>query len=333
MPHCWTEWVILVQIIGHDRRPDSVWSRTILAVLGLAAAVIAWPADGAELADSETRACQHCHGLPDWRIHDPVSGNALELSIDSAAYLGSSHGELPCRTCHEWGYDKIPHTGAGHYPIYLCVVCHDKDRALESFHLDERKTDLRGSVHGATDDGPLDCHSCHDPHDFRPINDSADALKRIEQSNAVCLRCHGRVPRAAGSFVQPDAEPFHGHFPNPANHLRKIKCVACHTAAGSATFHDIKPKEQSVDDCGQCHTPTSRLLDAVYGAQRPGQQTNPGEDAYVIGSTRSPRLERLSQILFAILLGAIAMHAIARVIPWQRSRRQRSSDERGPDDA
>jgi hypothetical protein len=296
----------------------------------MAAAVFARPALAAELADAETRACQSCHGIPDWRIHDPVSGNAQELSIDSAAYLGSSHGELPCRTCHERGYDKIPHSGAGHYPIYLCVVCHEQDRALEPFHLETRKKDLRASVHATTDGGPLDCHTCHDPHTFRPINDAADALTRIEQSNAVCLRCHGPAPTVVGSLSQSDAGPFHERFPNSANHLRKLKCVGCHTKADSSTFHDIRPKEQSVDDCGQCHTPTSRLLDAVYGPQRPRQTANPGADAYVIGATRSPRLERLSRTLFAALLGAIAVHAVARVIPWRRSD---GSDDGSSDDA
>ena len=40
--------------------------------------------------------------------------------------------------------------------------------------MSQRKTDLRLSVHGNTEAGPLDCHTCHDPHTFRPVNESED---------------------------------------------------------------------------------------------------------------------------------------------------------------
>ena len=61
-------------------------------------------------------------------------------------------------------------------------------------------------------------------------------------------------------------------------------------------------------------TPASRILDAVYGPQRRGHGDRLVEDAYVIGSSRTPRLERLSLLGFATLLGAIALHGLARVV-------------------
>jgi hypothetical protein len=293
----------------------------LLVLLGICSALVAEPASAeSELADAESRACQVCHGIPAWRINDPVTGEATLLSIDSEAYRLSSHGALPCRSCHARGYDQIPpHRGSPAQPIYLCVLCHQKDQDLAQFRLLERKAELQRSVHGDTVLGPLDCHTCHDPHRFRPVNDPDDPLSRIEKSNAICLGCHGPGGAEPTRFGQPDAAPFHARFPNYDNHVRKLKCVACHTTDTASNRHDIAPKQDAVSECAQCHTPASQILDAVYGPQRRGHGDRLVEDAYVIGSSRTPRLERLSLLGFATLLGAIALHGLARVVHalWQ----------------
>jgi hypothetical protein len=287
----------------------------LLIRLGVCFALLAGPAfSEVELADAESRACQECHGIEDWRINDPVTGHSMQLSIDNGSYRSSSHGALPCRTCHGWGFDHIPHRGSREQPIYQCVLCHDEDQDLESFRFPDRKAELQHSVHGDTELGPLDCHSCHDPHYFRPINDPEEALFRIERSNAICLNCHGPEPDEWARFGQADAAPFHERFPNYDNHLRKVKCIACHVSESSMTGHDIAPKEESISECAQCHTPSSSILDAIYGPQRSGQTDRLVEDAYVIGSSRSPMLERLSVLGFVAVIGAIALHGLARVV-------------------
>jgi hypothetical protein len=115
--------------------------------------------------------------------------------------------------------------------------------------------------------------------------------------------------------------------------VRKLKCVVCHTArAGDAagTRHEILSRDLSLRECEQCHTPRSAILDAIYGPQRlsqarPARPSGPGvevvSDAYVIGSTRSPRLERLSVVGFAATCLAIALHGLARTVYALRSRR------------
>ena len=285
------------------------------------------PASAASaVLDPESQTCQGCHAISNWEINDPVTGRVVHLSISPDDYARSSHGSTPCRSCHDWGYGEIPHRGSSAHPIYECVFCHDEDPGVAHLRLSQRKADLRSSVHGDTEAGPLDCHTCHNPHTFRPVNDSGDPLLRIGQSNAVCLRCHGPETDPRGRFAREDAAPFHSAFPNYANHLRKVKCVVCHTRADdkAGTRHGILAADLSLRECEQCHTPRSAILDAIYGPQRAGAEVGlaslPGPDvdvvsnAYVIGSTRSPRLERLSVVGFAVTCLAIVLHGLARAV-------------------
>jgi hypothetical protein len=298
--------------------------RATCLVAAVALFALSLPAQAAPL-DAESQACQGCHAISDWQINDPVTGRVAHLSIDPEAYANSSHASVACRSCHGWGYDEIPHRGSSEHPIYECVFCHDKDTGVQHLRLSQRKTDLRASVHGDTEAGPLDCHTCHDPHTFQPVNDSDDPLLRIGQSNAICLQCHGPETDPRGRFAQEDTARYHTAFPNYANHLRKLKCVVCHTArpdAAAGTRHEILPRDRSLRECEQCHTPGSAILDAIYGPQRPGIK-GVGE-AYVIGSTRSPGLERLSVIGFAAICLAIVLHGLARAV-YSLSRR-RSND-------
>ncbi|MBJ19186.1 MAG: hypothetical protein GY910_01255 [bacterium] len=292
-----------------------------LVVFGLAGG---WPSPVVAAAgrlDADSAACQSCHGINDWQINDPVAGRTIYLSIDTTTFENSSHGSLACRTCHERGYDAAPpHRGSGRPALYSCVLCHEGDPALEWLHLPERKADLKESVHGNTDLGRMDCHDCHDPHAFRPINDSGDALLRIDQSNALCLRCHSSTSERRSRFAQQDVRSAHDTFPNYANHLRKVKCIACHTADTESTHHDVTGKDQAVRDCSSCHTPISLLLDVVYGPQRAEHSNSLREDVYVVGSSRSPMLERLGLILFTAVVGIVVLHGFARVVYTLRVR-------------
>jgi hypothetical protein len=299
------------------------WASYLFAAFAFFAVSLDGPARGAPL-DPESQACQGCHSLPDWEINDPVTGRVAHLSIEPDAFAASSHGSVPCLSCHAWGYDVIPHRGSSEHPIYECVFCHDKDPSVARFRLPERKADLRSSVHGDTEAGPLDCHTCHDPHTFRPVNDSDAPLQRIASSNAICLRCHGPEPDDRNRFAREDAAPQHEAFPNFANHLRKVKCVACHSArpdGATGTRHEILASDLSLRECEQCHTPSSPVLDAIYGSQRLGAGAGLAQAradgvgaAYVIGSSRSPRLERLSVIGFVATCLAIGLHAFARAV-------------------
>jgi hypothetical protein len=265
--------------------------------------------------DDRSVACQTCHGIADWQIKDPVARRTVFLSIETSAYQRSSHGSLGCHACHDPGYDGMPpHRGTRGNPLYLCVLCHQDDPELASLHLPERMADLKKSVHGNTDAGRLDCHTCHDPHTFRPVNDSDDALRRIERSNGICLNCHGPLAARRSRFDQPDAGSAHPSLPNYDNHLRKVKCIACHTVDAASTHHDVTSKDRAVSDCSECHAQDSPILDIVYGPRGAPQETSLVDDAYVIGSARSPRLERLSVVIFLALLGAISLHALARIV-------------------
>jgi hypothetical protein len=123
--------------------------------------------------------------------------------------------------------------------------------------------------------------------------------------------------------------------------LRKVKCVVCHTSRADAagTRHEILTSDLSLRECEQCHTPRSAILDAIYGPQRLGAEAVPArlsgshaeeiavvDDAYVIGSTRSPRLERLSVVGFAVTCLAIVCHGLTRAVYALRGSRQRGTE-------
>ena len=120
-----------------------------------------------------------------------------------------------------------------------------------------------------------------------------------------------------------DVSLLHGMFPNYENHVRKVKCVACHSADTSETRHKVLPKERSLRDCARCHTPESQILRSVYNP-RGANADDLAENAYVIGSSRSPGLELLSVIGFVLTMFAIVAHGLARI---GYALRTRGSDE------
>ena len=313
------------QVISREAESLDQRSRILIAI-GIALVSVCAPATWADAKTLEAAslACQECHGIADWEINDPVAKRTVYLSVATDAYLQSSHGSLGCRACHDRGYDgPPPHFGPRGTPLYQCVSCHEKDSAVRWLDFPARKSDLLKSAHAKTNQGRLDCHTCHDPHTFRPINDSKDALHRIARSNAICLDCHSAGLARHARFDQSDVSSAHAGFPNYENHLRKVKCVACHTADPNSTHHDITSKDQAVRECVKCHAPTSSLLDIVYGPQRAEQTNSLAEDAYVIGAARSPALERLSIVAFLALVGLIALHSLVRIV---HSLRRKSSN-------
>jgi hypothetical protein len=304
--------------------------------LAVTTTAIAAPSTVAETValDATSRACQECHETEDLWYRDPSSGETISLSISEGAYLASSHGTVGCIDCHDRGYARHPHTGP-QLPRFLCVGCHQDDSTFQDLHLDSRKRELASSVHGGASADPLECHDCHDPHRFRLINGDSPVTAQIAASNGICLDCHGpsrarEHGRARGRFEDlSNALRNHQTIPNARDHFRKVKCVACHSDFVEGTTHLVNKKEEALTNCTEsCHREDAPVLRSLYGPRTEGGagygRGDPlAANAYVIGATRTPLLDALSQLGFGLLMLAIAAHSIARLVLARRIRRQR----------
>ena len=281
--------------------------------------------------DDESAACQECHAVADLTMKDPQTGGRRPIAIRTEEYTDAAHGRVSCTGCHEHGYTGFPHSGPRIYPRMLCVTCHELDSKVARFHLEERRSELEQSVHGddVSVDGeeaqPFDCHTCHDPHLFVPVSDMGDAIERIHGSNQLCLGCHGGGARAPFDELR-DIRKLHDFLPNRTDHFRKIKCVACHVDLTSLERHRVLPKKDAVRRCEECHSENSARLGSVYGpnsraldAEPEGGAVGAEEDtlrdhAYVIGSTRSARLDILMLVGWVGVLLLLGAHALARFL-------------------
>lgn len=284
----------------------------LLGVLGGFGLLSAAPAGA--VGELDDKKCLECHYDTDLTTRDPLTKREYRLAIDMEAYRRSSHAALPCRSCHERGYARVPHTSPRRRDAFRCLFCHREDEALADFKPAVRKESVTKSAHREAVGAAFDCHACHDPHVFRPRPAVSDGPARVAWANAICLRCHGE----AGAL-----EPFedakqsvltHMFLPHTPLHLRVTECISCHGDPDSLR-HTILPVEESRRACTSCHTSDAELLRGGYGDESSALTNNAGlfDDVYVIGATRSMWLDRASQagFLFAVLF--ILVHALVRI--------------------
>jgi thiosulfate reductase cytochrome b subunit len=264
--------------------------------------------------------CQECHAVPDLRFVDRSTGESILYSIDPEAYAASAHGAADCVACHESGYgDKLPHEGPPTTPRWICVDCHEARHDVDELDLPRRKQELRDGVHGA--EGRMSCDDCHDPHRFATVGDQEQALARIAASNGICLTCHGPADeRAFGHESLNDARTTHDRFPNALRHFSRVKCVTCHAPRGDGAAHDVTGADASLGDCEQCHVREDPAWASNYRSS--DGDDRPEDHVYVVGSTRSWRLDRLSQLGFVGMLLLILAHSVRRRLgseKWQHT--------------
>jgi thiosulfate reductase cytochrome b subunit len=324
-------------MLERERRRPRSWK-----LLALRAAVFALfalftsPALSSPTADErpDNSVCFECHGLEGLDIRQQVTGRPRRISILKEDYEKSSHGKTDCAACHFPGYDTaVTHQRVVAYARWLCVDCHENLGDVEHLQLRQRQEDLIASAHGKKTNRRMDCHQCHDPHLFSLVRERGPAETRIDASNEICFYCHGKAEeRLFGYEDLPDSNTTHDLFPNPERHLKKVKCVSCHTPPDSRTRHDVLMAEDSVRKCESCHRRDNPRFASSYqdlGASggTPGEEKKGGDDAeqaalrdklYVIGSTRSPLLDVLSQVGFALVFLATTVHAALRFATRKR---------------
>ncbi|WP_295457098.1 ammonia-forming cytochrome c nitrite reductase subunit c552 [uncultured Thiodictyon sp.] len=305
------------------RRLTAVRSLVMAAALLILAGSLPAAAD----APPENRACLRCHAMSTLAYRDGTTGNLIDLSIDPRRLAGSVHGKLACVKCHVQDYAYYPHPQRTKPEPLDCVGCHREGQARTHYPFQAIADQYAKSIHGNGDDPKLrdfGCHSCHDPHALRVSTPGKALAEIVADDNRVCLSCHVEV-----------SDPLrdrHHWLPNRQAHWAAVRCVECHTPmatladADQRVSHQILPARQSNRDCVNCHSGNQRLLSRLYAYRSQEELARDGlfakavfNEAYVVGMSRSPLIDRLSLAFIGLTgLGLIA-HGVGRYLAYRRA--------------
>jgi hypothetical protein len=276
-------------------------------------------------AEANQRACLRCHAMPTLAYRNPEDGQIRDLSIDRDALGQSAHGDLACIDCHRRSYRRYPHPDRPAPGDLDCVGCHeDEDDQLSRGWVDIDK-EFRLSVH-AVSDAPeasgFSCHSCHDPHRFRTAAVGEPIVQIVRNHNDVCLSCHQELAAPLSKS--------HDWLPNRDAHWGSVRCVDCHTPAALYANHQVLPAEESAKNCVDCHSSDPELLARLYRFRSEEDIAERGliaqavfNEAYVVGMSKSPMLDRLSLAIIGLVVLLLTAHGVGRYLVHRSSRRSR----------
>jgi hypothetical protein len=285
---------------------------------------------GMTAADAERSApaadrhgCLRCHAMSTLAYRDPENGEIVDLSIDREGLAHSVHGEMACIDCHRRSYRRYPHPDRPAPGDLDCIGCHeDEDRNLSRGWVDI-DAEFKRSVHAVSDSpkaAGFSCHSCHDPHRFRPAAVGEPIVEIVRNHNEVCLSCHEKLVASLSTS--------HDWLPNRDAHWASVRCVDCHTPIAVFAHHEILPADKSEKNCVSCHSTDSQLLARLYQFRSEEDIARRGllakavfNEAYVVGMSKSPTLDRLSLIIMGLMVLLLAAHGVGRYLARRANRR------------
>ncbi|MBE0651004.1 MAG: cytochrome c3 family protein [Bacteroidales bacterium] len=276
--------------------------------------------------------CFKCHGHKFFSFLNEVSGKEVikrmnpYYVIDSNAFYHSNHHTLECTDCHDAGYLKFPHDGhLQMQPIPTCLDCHEGDEVTAKFHFDEINREFDSSVHKKMY-GNFQCSMCHDPHKYTVTARRDKNIKQvIIYDNEMCLSCHSNIVnyKVLSDSAPKNISSAHEWLPNQMIHFQNVRCLDCHVKVenDSMVDHQIQPKAQAVKNCVECHSKNTILMASLYKFQSKQSRSEIGflnatilNNSYVISANRNPVLNKISLIIFGLVLVIIIVHAILRII-------------------
>jgi hypothetical protein len=310
----------------------------VLLWSALPAAVVAVDArDGADAEPGITRgdspACMRCHWMETMAYRDRETREIVNLSIDRDAYEHSVHHELACGDCHERGYRRYPHRTTTAEEGLTCVGCHEERQGDERYsppNLAGFDIQFQHSVHAleAKEPGgtPFSCFSCHNPHSFKPLPNDTPVKQVVAANNGLCLDCHTELltPVPKG----------HEWLPRPQAHWSAVRCFDCHTPLEGrdlyAPSHELLGAAESNQNCVECHSQGGELLAQLYVHRAEQEREQKGllahavyNDAYIIGMSRSPIIDRIGLAVVVLMVLGIVAHGFGRYLAHKRKREAR----------
>lgn len=280
----------------------------------------------------ENQSCLKCHGdsyyyyYNDWVEREIKDRMNPYYIIDSADFYASNHWNFRCIDCHSADYSEFPHPGELRMePSYECIDCHGWDENYAQYNFEEIEEEFHKSVHSSKHSDEFTCWMCHDPHTYK-INarTNENMAEFIQYDNEICLSCHANISKyqLLTSLDNPNILDKHDWLPAQGLHFKNVRCIECHAEINDSLLvaHNIQPKEKAVKRCVECHSKNSMLLTSLYKMQFTDQRSIAGfsnaailEEGYIIGANRNYYLNRLSIILFGLVLVFIGLHAVLRI--------------------
>jgi hypothetical protein len=311
----------------------------MLCLLGFQAAATC-PAFAAMSVEERQRfRCFGCHtGNAKPFIH-PRTGERKEILIDIAAQRAAAHGDVACQECHVKGFEFFPHfrkTTLG------CMECHPREGADaqkdQPYDFPRIEREFKSTVHFTKHPEEFGCPQCHHPHYFEATADLGPPQAILDAHNEWCLTCHTENPEqppdtiASGlaDSAEPDLVAEHAMIPHPAIHLRKSRCVDCHSGTEHTVSHTL-PARGEAGGCVWCHALDSahaRMYRYVGEVPEASGFTNPAmmRASYVMGATRYVPFDVLAYVVVGGALLGVLAHAAMRVV--RRLPTTRDSEER-----
>ena len=279
----------------------------------------------------ENQECLKCHGhtyyyyYNDWIEREVKERMNPYCIVDSAEFYISNHWNFRCVDCHSEDYADFPHAGELRMePIYECLDCHGGDDHYAQYNFEGIDEEFHKSVHSSKHSEEFTCWMCHSPHTYRINARTNENMQEfILYDNEICLSCHANTSKyqLLTTLDNPNILDKHDWLPNQGLHFKNVRCIECHAEINNDLLvaHNIQPKEKAVKRCVDCHSKNSMLLTSLYKMQFTDQRSLTGfsnaamlEEAYIIGANRNYYLNRLSVVLFGLVLLLITVHAVLR---------------------
>jgi hypothetical protein len=281
--------------------------------------------------DEDNQRCLKCHGQGRYEYTNETLGRQVkalmcsERIVHKEEFYKSNHKSFSCTDCHSGEYLKFPHSGELRMEQkYNCIDCHGGDEKFARYHFEEIETEYQQSTHFKLEEDGFTCWKCHDPHSYKINIRNKDNLKEtISYDNAICLNCHSDfnhfqllTDREEINIIQK-----HDWLPNQAAHFANVRCIECHTKINNniPVAHLIKPKEEAVKLCNECHSKNSILMASLYKFESKAQRRDGFfngiilNESYVIGANRNEYLNLFSLIIFIGVIGIIGIHIVFRI--------------------
>lgn len=281
--------------------------------------------------DSDNERCLKCHGQEKYEYTNETLGRQIngkmcsDRIVNKNEFYVSNHKSFSCTDCHSEEYIKFPHAGELRMEQkYNCIDCHGGDEKFAQYHFEEIEGEYQKSVHFKLEEEGFTCWKCHDPHSYRISVRNNDNLKEtVAYDNSICLSCHSDFTRFQLLTERTEINIIKKHdwLPNQAAHFASVRCIECHTQISDSipVAHLIKPKEEAVQLCNECHSQNSLLMASLYKFESREQRLDGFfngiilNSSYVIGANRNEYLNLLSLIIFVVVAGVIVIHIFFRI--------------------
>ena len=281
--------------------------------------------------DEDNQRCFKCHGQERYEYTNENLGRQVkalmysERIVREEEYYKSNHKTFSCTDCHSAEYVKFPHAGELRMEQkYNCIDCHGGDEKFAQYHFEEIETEYQQSTHFKLEEEGFTCWKCHDPHSYRiNIRNSKNLKETISYDNAICLNCHSDFNhfQLLSNRKEINIIQKHDWLPNQVSHFANVRCIECHTMINNNILvsHLIKPKEEAVKLCNECHSKNSLLMASLYKFESKVQRRDGFfngiilNESYVIGANRNEYLNLLSLIIFIGVIGIIGIHIAFRI--------------------